>query len=109
MATHRLIEGRPSRGDSGVTLTTIGSRGVKVRVEDSPMQDAGPGDKTIWLDLFNGPLAVTFTASEAEWLVGRLRTCPATAESIAALDARIAQDQASDAEARRCALHGGYA
>ncbi|HTC59560.1 MAG TPA: hypothetical protein VK691_05510 [Solirubrobacteraceae bacterium] len=108
MSAHPLIEGRPRGGKPGVTLTTIGSRGVRVRVEASPMRDAGPGDKTVWLDLLDGPLAVTFTANEAAWLVGRLRTRPATAEAITALNARIAQDQASDAQARWSALHGGY-
>ncbi len=73
MSARPIVEGRPCGGDPGVTLTTLGSRGVKVRVEDSPMRDAGPGDKTVWLDLFDGPLAVTFTASEVAWLAGQLR------------------------------------
>jgi hypothetical protein len=73
MGAHPIVESRPCGGGSAITLTTIGSRGVKVRVDASPMRDAGPGDKTVWLDLFDGPLAVTFTASEAAWLAGQLR------------------------------------
>lgn len=73
MGAHQIVESHPCGGGSGITLTTIGSRGMKVRVEDSPMRDAGPGDKTVWLDLFDRPLAVTFTASEAAWLAGQLR------------------------------------
>jgi hypothetical protein len=55
-----------------IRLTTIGSRDLRVRVEESPLAEAGPGGKTVWLDLHDKPLAVTFTRDEAAWLARRL-------------------------------------
>jgi hypothetical protein len=117
MAVHPIVEGRPCGGDPAVKLTTIGSRGVRVRVEASPIRDAGPGNKTVWLDLHAGPLAVTFTASEAAWLAGQLserqRTRPTAAEAVAErravvgtiglieqFDREIRDRQAEDSERR---------
>jgi hypothetical protein len=117
MAVHPIVESRPYGGDSSITLTTIGSRDVKVRVEASPMRGAGPGDKTVWLDLHDGPLAVTFTTGEAVWLAGHLsergRTRPAAAEAVAErravvgavglieqFDREIRDRQAEDSERR---------
>ncbi len=53
-------------------LSVIGSRRVRIRVQESALPEAGPGGKTVWLGLFDGPLAVTFTREEARWLAGRL-------------------------------------
>ena len=47
-----------------VTLTTLSSRDVTVDVDPSPLLEAGPGGITLTLGLQDGPLALTFTATE---------------------------------------------
>jgi hypothetical protein len=47
-----------------VTLTTLSSRDVTVDVDPSPLLEAGPGGITVTLGLQDGPLALTFTATE---------------------------------------------
>lgn len=51
-----------------ITLTTIGSRGVQVEVEPAALREAY-GGMTVWIELEDGPLAVTFTKQETYALI----------------------------------------
>jgi hypothetical protein len=55
-----------------VTLTTLSSQGVSVDVDPSPLPEAGPRGITLTLGLRDGPLALTFTAAEAQQLMAEL-------------------------------------
>ena len=55
-----------------VTLSTLSSAGVTVDVDPSPLQEAGPGGITVTLGLHDGPLAVTFTATEVREFISEL-------------------------------------
>ncbi|HTA98695.1 MAG TPA: hypothetical protein VK730_13765 [Solirubrobacteraceae bacterium] len=55
-----------------IRLSTIGSRDMEVRVEDSALAEANVGGKTVWFDFHGKLLAVTFTRGEAAWLARQL-------------------------------------
>jgi hypothetical protein len=55
-----------------VTLTTLSSNGVSVDVDPSPLPEAGPRGITLTVGLRDGPLALTFTAEQAQQLMAEL-------------------------------------
>jgi hypothetical protein len=52
-----------------VTLSTIGSAGLRLDVQRAALPEAGPGGISIWIrELHDGPLCLTLTAVEAQQL-----------------------------------------
>jgi hypothetical protein len=54
-----------------ITLTTIGSRDVTIRVQPSALPDAGDGEVAVWLGL-REPVALVLTREQALQLAADL-------------------------------------
>jgi hypothetical protein len=57
-----------------ITLTTLGSRGLTVDVAPAALSEAGDGGVQLELGLYDGPLTISFTKSEALDLLEILET-----------------------------------